>query len=367
MQILFGGLSLSPILSFVLAGFLAIIISYLAIPAIVSLSHQKGLTNKPNHRTSHTGAVPVLGGVAIFAGLILGGSIFLPSGDLNPFRYIVAAIVILFFVGQKDDLQSISPGNKFFAQLIAALLVVILADVRITTLHGFVGIHEIPDWASVFISVFLIIIIVNSFNLIDGIDGLASGIGIIVSGTLGLWLYGLDYHYMAVLAAALTGGLIPFFFFNVFGKKNKLFMGDSGSLLVGLMVAIFVLKICSKDVPVDHFLYMKAAPSVAIGVLLYPLYDLQRIFIIRLAKGRSPFHPDRNHIHHLYLDAGFSHRRSTFYILILNLMAIAWAWIFRNSSILFLALTLLAGAVLVTLVLLYLVKRKQGLQIRLKN
>jgi UDP-N-acetylmuramyl pentapeptide phosphotransferase/UDP-N-acetylglucosamine-1-phosphate transferase len=171
-------------------------------------------------------------------------------------------------------------------------------------------------------------------------------------------MYGIGEHGMAVLAWSLTGSLLPFFYFNVFGKKNKLFMGDTGSLMIGLLMALFAVVICGKEQPLDHILYMKAAPSVVIAILLYPLFDMIRVFSLRLIKGKSPFVADRNHIHHLYLDAGYSHRRSTFYILVLNGMAITWALVFRNSSILFLGLTLLAAAIVTTLIVKVIGKRK---------
>lgn len=348
MQLPFGGIPISPVLSCFLSAFLAGLIAYLAIPVVVRIARAKGLVDKPNHRTSHNGSVPLLGGVAVFSGIMIGGSIFLPHMDFSSYRYILPALIIMFFIGQKDDLEHVSAGTKLMAQLISAFLIVVLADVRIGSLHGFAGIHSIPDWASVTISMILFLIIVNAFNLIDGIDGLASGMGILVAGILALWLYGSGYYGYAVTASALVGSLIPFFFFNVFSKKNKLFLGDTGSLLVGLLVSVFVLKICSVELPEEHFLHMNALPSVAIGVLIYPLFDLLRVFFLRLIRGRSPFKADRNHIHHLFLDAGYSHRRSTFYILSINIVAIVYSWFMRDSSILLLGLTLLAGSIAIT-------------------
>ena len=137
-------------------------------------------------------------------------------------------------------------------------------------------------------------------------------------------------------------------------------MGDTGSLLIGLMVSVFILKIHSTEPPADHFLHMKAGPSVAIGVLLYPLFDLLRVFFIRISHGRSPFSPDRNHIHHLYLDAGYSHRRSTFYILVLNLTSIIFSWFMRDTSIILLGVILFIAALIVTILMRWLVKRRRG-------
>jgi len=329
---------ISSVLAMILAGF----VSNLAIPVIVRIARAKGLVDKPNHRTSHEGAVPLLGGVAVFGGILLGVSLFIPENDRSNFRYILAALVILFFVGQKDDIIGISWQKKFIAQLISAAILVFFGDFRFATLHGFVGVHEIPFWASAALTIFLFILIINAFNLIDGIDGLAAGTGILISGIFGVWLHLTDHSGLAVVAWSLTGALIPFFIYNVFGTKNKLFLGDTGSLLIGVLMAVFAAAVCKEELPKDHMMYMRATPSVAIAVLIYPLFDLLRVVTIRLSKGQSPFAADRNHIHHLFIDAGISHRRSTFYILLITVSAIAIAWILRNQSILLLGVVLLA-------------------------
>lgn len=337
------------LISSVLALLLAGVVSFIAIPVIVKLARAKGLVDKPNHRTSHEGAVPLLGGVAVFGGIILGSSLFIPPTDQNNFRYILAALVILFFVGQKDDIIGISWQKKFIAQIIAAFIVVFLGDFRFANFHGFAGIHEIPEWISAGLSIFLYLIIINAFNLIDGIDGLASGIGILVSFLFGIWLHLIDQPGLAVVAWSLTGGLIPFFFFNVFGTKNKLFMGDTGSLMIGLLMTIFAASVCRNELPAGHIMDMRATPAMAIALLIYPLYDLLRIVVLRLIRGKSPFSADRNHIHHLFIDSGFSHRRSTFYILLINIAAVIWAWSLRNQPILIVILTLLGWSIAITL------------------
>lgn len=335
----------SGILAMVLGAFL----SYLVIPIVVKISKAKGLMDTPNDRTSHVGLVPSLGGVAIFTGVILGSTLFMTPDHLEgPLRYIVAAIFILFLIGQKDDIIGISPIKKLFAEILAALILIVLGNFRFTTLFGLGGIHEIPVWASLILSLIVYVGIINAFNLIDGIDGLASGTGIMASFAMGSWMYGIGEHGMAVLAWSLTGSLLPFFYFNVFGGKNKLFMGDTGSLMIGLLMALFASVICGRELPEDHLFYMKAAPAVLFAVLIYPLFDLMRIIAIRIINGQNPFIADRQHIHHLLLSVGWSHRRSTFYILLINAVDIIWALIFRNSPILLVGLSLLASTILIT-------------------
>lgn len=343
------------LLSGIFAMGLGALLSFMAIPVIVRIAKDKNLTDKPNGRSSHTESIPSLGGVAIFAGVLLGSTLLMPSDHvMDPLRYVIASMFILFLVGQKDDIIGIAWQKKLIAEILSALILIVLGNLRFTTLFGFMGLHEIPVWASFILTLFVFLAIINAFNLIDGIDGLASGTGIITSFVMGAWLYGIGAHGMAVIAWSLTGSLLPFFYFNVFGNKLKLFMGDTGSLMIGLLMALFAVEICGKELPANHILYMKLTPVVTIAILFYPIFDLLRVFTIRLIHGKSPFIADMNHIHHLFLEAGYSHRRSTFYILILNGMAIVWALIFRNSSFTFLSLTLLGFAILSTQIIRYL-------------
>lgn len=339
---------------------LSAVLSLIAIPVIVKISKEKGLMDKPNDRTSHTVSIPSLGGVAIFSGVILGITMLVPPENVDgPLRYIIAAAFILFLVGQKDDIIGMSWQKKLIAEVIAAMILIIAGNFRFTTLFGLGGIHEIPVVVSYGITLIIFVGLINAFNLIDGIDGLASGTGIMSSFLMGGWMYLIGVQGMAVLAWSLTGSLLPFFYFNVFGKKNKIFMGDTGSLLIGLLMALFAVAICGRERPVNHPFHMEATPSVVIAILLYPIFDMIRVVTLRLAKGKSPFVADRNHIHHLFLNAGYSHRRSTFYILTLNAMAITWAYLFRNSSILFVGLTLLAFSIAATMVIREIGRRRQ--------
>ena len=348
----------SNLVSGVLAMLTASLVSYIAIPVIVRIAKDKGLVDKPNDRTSHNGSIPLLGGVAIFGGIIMGSSLFIPEADQERFRYILAALVVLFFVGQKDDIIGISWRNKLIAQIIAACILVFLADFRFTTLHGFLGMHDIPVWLGNILALLITILIINAFNLIDGIDGLASAVGILTSFVFGCWLQSIDRSGLAVVAWTLTGALVPFFFFNVFGTKNKLFMGDTGSLMIGILMAVFTLAVCENELSSDHFMYMRATPSITIAILVYPLFDVIRVITIRLILRKSLVNADRNHIHHLFIDAGISHRRSTFYILIFNMLAILWAYLMRNQSILFVGLTLLLGCLAGVAVIKQVGKRK---------
>ncbi len=334
----------------VFALILGFFIALIAIPPIVRVSHAKKLVAVPNGRTSHNGHIPALGGVAIFASVILGTTIFMDTDAMGEFRFIVAALVIVFFTGLKDDMVNLSWPKKMAAEVVAALLVVILADVRIRTFHGMIGIETLPYWFSVLFSVFVFIALINCFNLLDGIDGLASGMGIFISMVFGLWLNQLGYVNYAVLAFSLTGGLMCFYMFNVFGTKHKLFMGDSGSLLLGFLFSVLSIKLLCCEIAPSDPRFMIAFPSVVMGVMILPIMDTLRVFTLRILQGRSPFSADRNHLHHIMLKLGFNHLQASLSIILANALLFGVTVLLRNQNAFLVAVILFSLALVISLV-----------------
>ncbi len=320
-----------------IAGF---IVSFITIPPIVRISRKKKLVALPNGRTSHSGAIPALGGVAIFGATILGTSLFMTPDSLGEFRYILAALFIVFGIGLKDDLVNLSWSRKFIAEAIAALLVVVLADVRISTFHGMLGIGTLPLWFSIVFSVLVFLFLINAFNLLDGIDGLASGMGIFISLVFGIWLSTLGATNFSILAFSLAGGLIAFYGFNVFGKKHKLFMGDSGSLVLGFLFSVLSIKILCCEVAPSNPHYMLAFPTVIMSVMIIPMIDTIRVFTLRILRGQSPFHADRTHLHHIFLRLGFSHLQASLTIIAMNAALFALCYSLRDINALLLAVIL---------------------------
>lgn len=282
-----------------------------------------------NGRNSHVFATPTLGGVAIFSGLMISLLVFLKLSSFIGLQYLFAGMVIIFFLGIKDDILSISPLKKLIGQIVASLLVIDLGNIRFTTLHGFAGIYEINYFTSLYLSLFVFIVIINAFNLIDGIDGLAAGIGFVCALTFGTWFLIAGFPEVAIIAYSVSGALIAFFIFNVFGHKNKIFMGDTGSLMLGYLSAILVVVFNEKNAGLNFPAAIYAAPAVSIGILCIPLFDTFRIFTIRITKMQSPFRADRNHIHHRLLDLGLSHLQSTLILQIVNLFVIATVFVLQ--------------------------------------
>lgn len=306
----------------ILAFITSFVLTFMAIPSIISVAKKKNLVDVPGERTSHSEITPSLGGIAIFAGTIFSIILWTPFEFFGDLQYILCAFIIIFLVGAKDDIDPITPTKKFLGQIFAAFILVFKANVKLTSLYGILGVYEIPEPISIFLSIFTILVIINAFNLIDGINGLSGSIGTLIAVTLGLWFFMIDRIEIAIVAFSLAGSTIAFLKYNI--TPAKIFMGDTGSLLLGMVVAILAILFIEvhNTLEPDSLYAVKAAPSVAFGILILPLFDTLRVFLMRLSKGKSPFYPDRNHIHHLLIDSGLTHMQATLTLVIVNIFFI---------------------------------------------
>jgi UDP-GlcNAc:undecaprenyl-phosphate/decaprenyl-phosphate GlcNAc-1-phosphate transferase len=315
----------------------AFIITFLAIPSIIKVSVIKNLFDEPCERKAHKSSIPTLGGLAIFAGVVFSYAFWSSGFEYQPSQYIISAIIVVFFIGLKDDIVELTAKKKFYGQIIAALIIVLFANIRITTLCGIFGIYDIPYWFSILLSLFTILLIINAFNLIDGIDGLAGGIGAIASFTFGLWFYNYGQIGLCILSFTLFSSLLAFLVYN-FSPAN-IFMGDTGSLIVGLILSILTINFIQLSFisPPDAFPF-RSGPAMAIAILIIPMFDTLRIFIVRVLNKRSPFKADRNHMHHLLLDLGLTHREVSLTLFLVNIGFILMALALRdlgNLTVLF--------------------------------
>jgi UDP-N-acetylmuramyl pentapeptide phosphotransferase/UDP-N-acetylglucosamine-1-phosphate transferase len=339
---------------------LAFLITYLTIPSVVDVAKLKNLYAVPNERTSHQSSIPTLGGFAVFSGFIVSVMIFAYIPNISYLQYIVAGMLVVFLLGLKDDVIQLSPMTKIVGEILAATIIIDLGNVRITGLYGFMGVSSIGPYSSDLLSIFVIIAIVNAFNLIDGIDGLASGVGIIAGLTFGFWFYIAGYIQLAILAFSLVGALIAFFGYNVFSVKNKIFMGDIGSLVLGFMMSIFAIKFNELNLSYKGELRIFAAPAVSIGILIVPIFDTIRVFTLRMIKGRSPFSADRQHVHHYVVDLVGSHKKATAIILSVNIAFIVVAILLSDLRNYQLTLILLALAAICSAIPFFLLKRRNA-------
>lgn len=344
---------------YIIASFLfSLIVCYRVIPSVIHLARTKKLYDEPNNRSSHTTVIPSLGGIAIFLGFVLSILIFSNGFLLHELKYIVAATIIMCGLGIKDDLTEISPKKKLIGQIFAALIVIAMGDIRFTNFHGIFGIHELNYVSSVLFSVFVIIVVTNGFNLIDGIDGLASGISGLCTLVLGIWFFITENYEFAVLAASLLGSLIAFFRFNVFGKENKIFMGDTGSMILGLLISILIIRFNELNVVNDFTYSIHAAPAVSIGILAVPLFDTLRVMLIRIKNKKSPFQPDKNHVHHRMISLGYKHAAASVRIMAINVLFIFTAFMLNWTDNEFLLSLIICMGAFFSWLPSYLLKRK---------
>lgn len=308
----------------IMLGFItAFMLTFTIIPVVIRVAKERRLYDKPNERSAHKEPTPSLGGVAIFAGAICAIVLWTPMQSFGVLQYILAAFVLIFLLGVLDDLLPVSPTKKFGGQLLVAVIVSYKANIRITSFYGVFGVYDIPEITSFMLSVVVIVGIINAFNLIDGINGLAGSVGLLACVAWGSWFLAVGSSAFAIVAFSLAGAIIAFLKYNF--TPAKIFMGDTGSLMIGTACSILAIQFIEMNHALSHRpnISFGAAPAIAVGILILPLFDTLRVFSIRIAGGRSPFHPDRNHIHHLLLDSGFSHMHSTAILVTVNLLFIA--------------------------------------------
>lgn len=310
------------------------LITYLTMPKIIGVVEYKRLMDDPNQRSSHSTKTPTLGGVAFFYTLIISLFFIERWAELNEAIYIIPGLTILFIVGLKDDLVVLSPGSKLIAQGLAVSFILTNPSFTIHSLNGFLNINEIPYFLYLGIAMFLMLVIINSYNLIDGIDGLASVVGIVILVIYTTIFYLTGEYFFALLSIAMNAILLAFYGFNV-SASRKIFMGDTGSLIVGFIISILTLKFLAltpsayEDLP---FL-LENAPIIAIAILIVPLFDTARVFAIRVANKRSPFSPDRNHVHHVLIDFwGLTHKQASFIIGFFNLLFVTLFIVLGSTS-----------------------------------
>lgn len=342
-----------------LIGLVSFAFGLLGMPVVLRIAKAKGFVVRPNKRMSHTGEVPNIGGLDIYFSVMLSYLLFDFSQIAhNQFFLIgVAAIMIIGFI---DDVLVLTPLSKLLGEAFAGIALIGFGDLRITHLHGIFGINEIGVIPSYLLSLFILIAIINAINLIDGIDGLASGLGMLYCLFFAIYFYLVGSNSWSILAICMIGSLAVFFIYNVFGNRGKIFMGDSGSLLLGYLLTAFIFRFCEQNAyhVVPEIYHMDAAPAVAICILTVPIFDTIRVSLTRLKQHRSPFQPDKNHIHHLLLRTGLNHIQTTCVLLSVSLLFVGLAILGRNWNIWLLLFTDFAIATGLTLFLWRIINRK---------
>jgi UDP-GlcNAc:undecaprenyl-phosphate/decaprenyl-phosphate GlcNAc-1-phosphate transferase len=343
----------------IIGSIIAFLVTFYAIPVIIKVAEAKKLYDVPDERKIHKQPIPSLGGFGIFVGFATALLLMLDFTQVAAMQYYFAALLIIFFLGIKDDIVILSAQKKFIGQLLVAAILMFKAKLLITNMHGFMGVQGISTTLQYFLTLLTIIVIVNAFNLIDGIDGLAGTLGLISASVFGVFfLINKDYSYAAI-SFGLAGSIMAFLIYNFY--PAKIFMGDTGSMLIGLVNTILVIRFIESAPSAANY-KLVATPALGFGILLLPLMDTLRVFGIRILHGRSPFSPDRNHIHHILLDRGLNHRTVTLILGGVNLALITLSFVAQPLGTTYLILGLI-GLFFTGILLLYVTKPKVHLHV----
>lgn len=342
-----------------LIGLVSFVIGLLGMPVVIRIAKAKGFVVRPNKRTCHEGEVPNIGGLDIYFSVMLSYLLF-DFSQIAHNQFFLIGIAAIMAIGFIDDVLVLSPLSKLLGEALAGIALIGFGDLRITHLHGIFGINEIGVIPSYLLSLFILIAIINAINLIDGVDGLASGLGMLYCLFFAIYFHLVGSTSWSILAICMIGSLAVFFIYNVFGKSGKIFMGDSGSLLLGYLLTAFIFRFCEQNAyhVIPEIYHMNAAPAVAICVLTVPIFDTIRVSLTRIKQHKSPFQPDKNHIHHLLLRTGLNHIQTTCVLLSVSLLFIGLAILGRNWNPWVLLITDFAIATGLTLLLWRVINKK---------
>jgi UDP-N-acetylmuramyl pentapeptide phosphotransferase/UDP-N-acetylglucosamine-1-phosphate transferase len=309
--------------SLLIAAVLGFVVNQFFSKKALIIAKRKELFAEVNHRSSHVTPIPAFGGISLFVVFICAALTMLGIGSSHSIGFVVLSAFILFMSGLKDDLMGTSARTKLQVQLGTACLVLLNSELTVTHLSGFFGIGEVTPVAGFLISLGFIVFLVNAYNLIDGIDGLAGIIAIIAFSVFGVYYYVNDNSFLVVIIASMIGALVSFLTWNFASSKRKMFMGDTGSLVIGFILAVNALIIIAgQPVNPEPFFFPQNAVIFILTILVIPVLDTLRIIVIRLSNSQKPWVADRNHMHHLLLDKGLSHKQSTFCLASLQVIAI---------------------------------------------
>lgn len=312
-----------PLASFVVA-FMSVLWLH---PKMVRIAREKGITDNPDRRKLQREPIPVLGGVAVFFGIVMGLGL---SGRLlsgEEVAAVIALLTLMLYTGTMDDIVGLTPRFRFGVEFIASIVLIGVCGYSITDFHGLWGLETIPSWVGLPLTIVATVGIINAINLIDGVDGLSSGYCIMACSVFGVWFFLSGDVMMSVLAASCIGALIPFFLHNVFGKRSKMFIGDGGTLLMGMMMSMYVLRVldnpqCGSMLPETREGSELGLIPFTLAVMSIPVFDTVRVMTTRIIRGGSPFSPDKRHLHHAFIEMGFSHFATTLSILGLNMLIV---------------------------------------------
>jgi len=332
----------------------SLMLSIYLVPKVKRIVYSKRLMDEPNSRSSHKKSTPSLGGIAFYIIFILGLYFNDQFDEFNVSMSILPGVTLMFFLGLKDDLVALSSRVKFGGQILACLFVLFHYKFEIESFHGFLGIYTMPIWVSIPLALLVMITIINAYNLVDGIDGLAASISTVAFTCFAIYFFWVGRLFLALTAISMIGALVGFLFFNL-SERKKIFMGDTGSLVIGFLLAVFSIRLLALEEGLALLPFDAEYIPLVMGTFIFlPLFDVIRVFSVRILQGNSPFSPDRNHIHHILIDKlKWSHRRTSFAISGLSFLIVVCSLglIIIGVELLGLVLFLLFVVLVLTLIL----------------
>ena len=306
------------LLSFIVAAMAVFVVH----PSLVKIAHLKSIVDNPDARKLNKVPVPVLGGVGVFFGIMFSLSVagYYVEGMNIQFELIIAMLIMLY-TGVGDDILQLSPRLRFALQIFVVCLMMFLGGIYIDDFHGLWGIGELPWYIAVTLTIFSCVGIINSINLIDGVDGLCSGYGVFASLAFAFCFLRMGDVSYAILAFAVAGAIFPFMLHNMFGERYKMFLGDGGSLVLGFICSLYVMRVIQSG----NEVVSESTISLTLAVLAIPVFDTLRVMTARIIAKRSPFSPDKTHLHHMFIRLGYSHVITALNVIFLNgLVVLIW-------------------------------------------
>ncbi len=325
---------------------IAFLITLTLMPVIIRVFRSIDLLDRPDKRKIHSVSTPSLGGIGICAGILLSLLISISFTDLATQKYFLGGTILIFLLGVRDDLSSLLAQHKLVVQVFAASLVVFFGNIKIEGFNGLFGIETFPWMLDEIFSIFVIVVMTNAFNLIDGIDGLAGSIALIISSFLGWAAFQSGNIVDAAISLSIAGASLGFLFYN--WHPSKIFMGDTGSMVFGFMLTALMINFLTTPSP-PSVIESTVATSLALFVL--PVYDTLRVFLIRFFTGKHPLAPDRNHIHHVLLKLGLNHARSTICLISYNIFVVSFTVFFQHIGELWLMLIMVVSTIVIGMAL----------------
>ena len=302
-------------------------------PRLVKIALLKNIVDNPDARKLQRTPVPVLGGVAVFFGVVIAIGCMSSVVDCSGLPVVLMAMMAMLYTGTMDDILSLSPGLRFVIEIVVVLLLIFVGGYCIDDFHGLWNIGRFSYWCAVPLTVVAAVGIINAINLVDGVNGLSSGYCIMACLIFGTLFFLAGEAPMTILAAVSVGALIPFFLHNVFGKTSKMFIGDGGTLVMGVVMSVFVIAILQNGSRVAAYVNPNVGlVPFTLAVLSVPVFDTLRVMSTRILKGTSPFRPDKTHLHHMFIDLGCSHVATTLAILGVNMFVVLCWWALEASG-----------------------------------